>query len=73
MSAFDYVWIWRHRTVGPPYPVSAPVKVAWFGDGVDRAGRRCRVLAAGSRNSVLIEFEDGYRVVTSRRGLRRAG
>lgn len=37
-----------------------------------RKGQRCRVLARGTMNSALVEFEDGYRVVTSRNGLRRA-
>jgi hypothetical protein len=37
-----------------------------------RKGQRCRVLVRGSMNSALIELEDGYRVVTSRNGLRRA-
>jgi hypothetical protein len=67
MSDFPYIWAWRHRSVGPP-----PAKVPWFGDGIDRTGRRCRVVARGTMNSALIEFEDGYRVVTSRGGLRRA-
>lgn len=35
-------------------------------------GRLCRVLATGtSRNSVLVEFRNGERVVASRRSLRR--
>lgn len=38
----------------------------------DRRGERCRVVARGTMNSALVEFEDGYRVVTSRNGLRRA-
>jgi len=33
-------------------------------------GQPCRVLLAG-RGSVLIEFEDGYRMVTTRYGIRR--
>jgi hypothetical protein len=37
-----------------------------------RKGQRCRVLVRGAMNSALVEFEDGYRVVTSRNGLRRA-
>lgn len=37
-----------------------------------RKGQRCRVLARGTMNSALIEFDDGYQVVTSRNGLRRA-
>jgi hypothetical protein len=66
MTDYPYVWTWRERTVGPPRP-----KVPWFGDGVDRTGRRCRVVVRGTMNSALIEFEDGYRVIASRGGLRR--
>ncbi len=37
-----------------------------------RKGQRCRVLTRSRRmNSALIEFEDGFRVVTSRNALRR--
>jgi hypothetical protein len=38
----------------------------------ERFGKRCRVLARGKMNSALVEFEDGFRVVTSRNYLRRA-
>ena len=38
----------------------------------DRKGTRCRVLVRGKMNSALVEFTDGYRVVTSRNYLRRA-
>ena len=34
-------------------------------------GRRCRVVARGSLGSVLVEFEDGERTVTSARAVRR--
>ena len=37
-----------------------------------RKGQRCRVLVRGKMNSVLVEFEDGYRVVTSRYAVRKA-
>ncbi|MFI5908055.1 hypothetical protein [Dactylosporangium sp. NPDC051541] len=70
-SGFDYVWTWRSRSFGAAYGISPAVRAPWFGDGVDRVGRRCRVLAFGARNNALVEFEDGYRVVTCRRGLRR--
>lgn len=65
---FPYCWRWRWRTL--EYP-GVKVKVPWFGDGVDRVGQNCRVLVQGSRNTALVEFEDGYRVITSSRGLRR--
>lgn len=36
-------------------------------------GKRCRVLSEGTKlRSVLIEFEDGEKIVTSTRALRRA-
>jgi hypothetical protein len=38
----------------------------------ERHGTRCRIVARGAKNSVLVEFEtDGYRVVTSRYAVRR--
>lgn len=70
MSSYPYVWTWRYRdgaVLGLP-----GTKVPWFGDGVDRTGQRCRVIVRGGMNSALIEFEDGYQVVTSRGGIRRA-
>lgn len=35
-------------------------------------GKRCVVLARGSLGTVLVRFEDGQLVTTSRRALRRA-
>ena len=66
---FPYVWAWRRRTW--QFPGTTHLQTPWFGDGVDRAGQACRVLVRGSRNSALLEFEDGYQVITSRGGLRR--
>jgi hypothetical protein len=37
-----------------------------------RKGQVCRVLARGTMNSCLLEFEDGWRMVTSRNALKRA-
>lgn len=37
----------------------------------ERFGQRCQVLVGGRLNSVLVQFEDGYRVVTSRHYIRR--
>lgn len=37
----------------------------------DRRGHPCRVLARGRLNSILIEFADGWKVVTSRYAVRR--
>jgi len=38
----------------------------------DRKGQPCRIVVRGrSMNSALIEFEDGYRVVSSRWAVRK--
>lgn len=37
----------------------------------ERKGRPCRVLVRGKLNSILVEFADGYKVVTSRYAVRR--
>ena len=37
----------------------------------ERKGHVCRVLARGAMNSILVEFQDGYRVVTSRYAVRK--
>jgi hypothetical protein len=37
----------------------------------ERFGQSCRVLARGRLNSVLVEFGDGKRVVTSRNFVRK--
>lgn len=37
-----------------------------------RKGQICKVLARGTFNSCAIEFEDGFRAVTSRNALRKA-
>lgn len=52
------------------YPFKA---VYLWGNNPVRAklkGRRCRVLARGRMNSILVEFEDGYKTVTSRWAVR---
>ena len=37
----------------------------------ERKGELCRVRVHGRMNSILVEFKDGYRVVTSRYAVRR--
>ena len=37
----------------------------------ERFGQPCRVLARGKMNSCLVEFSDGYRVITSRNFVRK--
>jgi hypothetical protein len=53
---FPYRWVWGRTSQR----------------ALDRKGARCRVVARGRMNSALIEFEDGYRAIVSRNGLRRA-
>jgi len=36
-----------------------------------RKGQICRVLVRGAMNSCLVEFADGFKMVTSRNALRR--
>lgn len=62
---FPYRWAWGQK---PGWDRGTPPRVF----DRDRKGERCRVLARGRLNSCLLEFVDGYRVVTSRNGLRRA-
>jgi len=47
-----------------------PYRYAW--NRMGRKGQRCAVLVRGAMNSCLVEFEDGFRAVTSRNALRRA-
>ena len=49
-----------------------PYVYAW-GNNQRRAelkGRPCKIITDGKMRSVEIEFEDGFRVITSRRALR---
>ena len=39
-------------------------------EGQDRKGQACRVVARGRMNSIMVEFEDGHRVITSRYAVR---
>ena len=36
-----------------------------------RKGQACRVICRGKMNSALVEFEDGFKMVTSRNALRK--
>ena len=48
-----------------------PLTWYWRSRLPERKGERCRVLVRATRmNSVLVEFADGYRVVTSRWAVR---
>lgn len=47
-----------------------PYVYRWDRQG--RKGQRCRLVTRGTMNSVLLEFEDGYRMVTSGNSLKKA-
>ncbi|MDQ3605305.1 MAG: hypothetical protein M3418_03840 [Gemmatimonadota bacterium] len=52
----------------------APFDHVWYWRSrlPERKGERCRVLARGRMNTILVEFPDGYRVTTSRHAVRKA-
>jgi hypothetical protein len=37
-----------------------------------RKGQLCRIISRGARQSILVEFDDGYRMITSMRAVRRS-
>jgi len=39
---------------------------------MNRKGQLCQVLVRGKMNSCLVQFEDGFKAVTSRNAIRRA-
>jgi phage gp16-like protein len=43
----------------------------WRAKLPERHGQPCRIVATGRLNSALVEFADGFRVVTSRRAVRK--
>lgn len=50
------------------------VYVYVWGNNSKRAtlkGRRCRIVARGSKNSIMVEFENGQREVVSRYSVRK--
>lgn len=74
MTAFPYVWVWGQREHWEFKVKDGRVVELRPPRVFDRCrkGERCRVIARGKMNSCVIEFEsDGYRVCTSRSGLRR--
>ncbi len=54
----------------PRYQLAVTLYVyRWDRQG--RKGQLCRVLVRGKRNSCLVEFVDGYKMVTSRNAIRK--
>jgi hypothetical protein len=64
---FDHVWFWNPRRQWDAF-----ADVLGVPREPDRKGLRCRVLAHGAKNTVLVEFEDGTKLTTSRYAVRRA-
>ncbi len=60
---FDHVWMWTKK----------PMSFDGEFRSMDRKGQACRVTARGAMNSVCVEFPDGFRVITSRFAVRKAG
>lgn len=51
---------------------SFPYVWHWRTKMPERHGSRCRIVERGKLNSIMVEFEDGVRVVTSRFAVRKA-
>lgn len=61
MTGDWYRWVWGK------WP-----RDSWDSENsASRKGQRCKLLAVGEMNAVVVEFEDGERFVTSRMGLRK--
>lgn len=54
-----YFWSW-HKVPIDSWNASSPCY-----------GHRCKLLAVGGRNMVLVKFEFGRSVITDRRGIRK--
>lgn len=75
LEAWPYAWRWArvqdpcqpfertHARWGTPRYIVHPL--------AHRVGHACRVLARGRNGNLLIEFEDGHRVVAPRHAIRR--
>jgi len=55
--------------------ISVPIKYPYYWRVKtrlpERKGQKCRVLVRGKLNNALVEFEDGYRIITSRNYMRK--
>lgn len=74
--------LFKPKPPKPPEPEKKPVLMGQLPNGTirpyifrwnreGRHGQACRVLARGSLNSCLVEFADGFTMVTSRNALKR--
>ncbi len=60
-EVFDHEWFWRVRPLGHAHGLFTML----------RKGQRCRVLRRGAKDTILVEFSDGYKLTTSRYAVRR--
>ena len=58
------------RAIAEKYNETFPYVYRW--DRCERKGQRCKVTARGKMNSCCVEFDDGFRMVTSRNAIRKA-
>jgi hypothetical protein len=59
----------RNRTASTSAPA---VEYIYRWDRQGRKGQPCHLLQRGTMNSCLVEFADGYRMVTSRNAIKKA-
>lgn len=65
----------RVRVVGPTSSAHGALPATRYVFRWNRLGRKgqtCRLIARGAMNSCLLEFEDGWRMVTSRNAIMKA-
>lgn len=67
LAAGRLAWTCAECATAATYPLVWRVRTRL----AERFGQRCRVLVRGALNSALVEFADGYRVVTCRYYVRR--
>jgi len=65
-------WIERHGSRWVPIAGDWPLVWHWRVRLPERKGQRCRIRCRGAMNSVLVEFPDGFTVLTSRYAVRKA-
>ena len=58
--------------VGEPMKSALPQLYIYRWDRQGRKGQTCRVTARGKFNSIRVEFEDGYVMITSGNAIRKA-
>jgi hypothetical protein len=53
-------------------PTGEPLSIWYWKTRLpERNGQRCKIIARGTMNSALVEFDDGFKVITSRYAVRK--